>query len=381
MHTAARSWIMLASVTLLAAAEPPTGGMPIPPITSIPPVGEPTLPVPRPLPLGPAVETPALPNPVKIAPGPTGSPIEEPAPAPRELNGPLSSWPPGVGHLPQAPGVPPGPFREEAAPQPREQTPPPPHLSLPGLASPAPLADVNNLHHEAECLRLECDAMLHEEMELRTERDIKGGKDAEASQLRRRITDLLAKAASQANGRRQPAGRERPPVPVASTQPPGSQGQLDRAAPDKPADILNQPANAGRSPSKPSTPTLPAAKHPDNSNPVLTDAPVDPQSLAMALFLTGEYEAALNAYRKLEQDEQKIENHVPLQYMIACCLRKLGKLEEATTLYREVANSGGNEILVENSQWYLRSMKERHELETQLEEMRQRRQTAGPKKP
>jgi tetratricopeptide (TPR) repeat protein len=262
---------------------------------------------------------------------------------------------------------------------PREQTPPPPRLSLPGLGQPAPFAEVNNLHHETECLRLECEAMLHEEMELRTEKDIKGGKDAEASQLRRRITDLLAKAAQQSKKKQAAA---EPASPANGQHPPtGQQHSPDHAAPHKPTDGDHSSPGAPPNPFAPSKPTPPAVKQPDNSTPVLTDAPVDPQSLAMALFLTGEYEAALNAYRKLEQEEQKIENHVPLQYMIACCLRKLGKLEEAATLYREVANSGGNEILVENAQWYLRSMKERHELETQLEELRQRRQTAGPKKP
>ena len=58
-----------------------------------------------------------------------------------------------------------------------------------------------------------------------------------------------------------------------------------------------------------------------------------------------------------------------------------GKLDEAAGLYREVANSGGNEILVENAQWYLRAMKERRELETQLDGLRQRRQALTPKKP
>jgi hypothetical protein len=113
----------------------------------------------------------------------------------------------------------------------------------------------------------------------------------------------------------------------------------------------------------------------------LTDAPVDPLSLAQALYLAGDHEAALNAYRQLEQGEQKPDERIAIQYMIACCLRKLGKLDEATLLYREVANSGGNDILVENAQWYLRAIKDRRELEGQLDELRQRRQTLMPRKP
>ena len=76
--------------------------------------------------------------------------------------------------------------------------------------------------------------------------------------------------------------------------------------------------------------------------------------MAQSLLLAGDHEAALNAYRQLEKEEQKPDERIAIQYMIACCLRKLGKLDEATLLYREVANSGGNDILVENAQWYLR---------------------------
>ncbi len=86
-------------------------------------------------------------------------------------------------------------------------------------------------------------------------------------------------------------------------------------------------------------------------------------------------------YRQLEQEEQKSEGRVTIQYMTACCLRKLGKKDEAAMLYREVANSGGNEALVENAQWYLRAMKERRELEGQFEELRQQRQSVTPRNP
>jgi hypothetical protein len=91
--------------------------------------------------------------------------------------------------------------------------------------------------------------------------------------------------------------------------------------------------------------------------------------------------AALKWYRKLEQEEQRPEERVVLQYMVACCLRKLGKVSEASMLYREVANSGGSAILVENAQWYLRAMKERRELEEQFTELQQRRQALMTRKP
>jgi TolA-binding protein len=326
------------------------------------------------------METPAVPAPLgsRVVPG---SPIEEPAPAPREMSGSLVPMPSGNSTFPPPLVAPPSLGREEAAPMPREQTPPPPRLPLLNLLQPAPTAEVNTLHQETERLHMECEAMLHDEMELQTEKDLKGSKGEDTAQLRKRITDLVTRAAAQqANGRRQPAAPEHQATNTAPPQPAGPKRSPDQSAPPKSADGDHAPPHPFV-PVKPTTPTPPTVKQPDNSAHLLTDAPVDPQSLAMALFLTGEYESALNAYRKLEQEEQKIEDRIAIQYMIACCLRKMGKLEEAAALYREVANSGGNEILVENSQWYLKAMKERSELETQLGELKQRRQTVGPKKP
>lgn len=112
----------------------------------------------------------------------------------------------------------------------------------------------------------------------------------------------------------------------------------------------------------------------------MTEAPVDPLTLAQALFQSGDSAAALAAYRKLEQEEQKPDDRITIQYMIACCLRKLGKADEASVMYREVANSGGSEVLVESAQWYLRALRERHELEAQLQQLRQRRQAITPRK-
>ena len=97
-------------------------------------------------------------------------------------------------------------------------------------------------------------------------------------------------------------------------------------------------------------------------------------------FPGGGLRGSVNAYRKLDKDDQRPEERAPVQYMMACCLRKLGKVDEASALYREVANSPGSDFLGENSQWYLRTMKDRRELEAQLDELRQRRQAMKPRK-
>jgi len=331
---------------------------------------------------GPGYDDGSLPTPRLATPRPmpTSPIVEEAAPAPHEQPG-------GPVPLQQ-----PRPFHEEAAPMPREQTQPPPRFWMPDSSRDLSLPDVGSLHRELDRLRMEREAMLAEEMDLITSKDLRSTKSNEVS-LRMRVTELLAKVAQQtskekatasappppprpvkngsANGRRQPAGRDGPSAD-------GSH---------QPADGPHQPAVAGSSPSAPVQPS-PPVKPPEVPKPSLaaksetvTDVPVDPLALAQSLFRAGEHTAALNAYRKLDKEEQKPEDRIAIQYMMACCLRKLGKMDEASVLYREVANSPGNEFLMENAQWYLRTMKDRNELEAQLDELRQRRQAVKSRKP
>lgn len=323
---------------------------------------------------GPALDPP-LPAPQRL---PAGSPVEEPAPAPREMAGPVASMPQ---ELP----------REEPAPMPREQTPAPPPLVLPSLARTAPLAEVQRLHQEIEGLRMEREAMLIEEMDLITAKELKASKGDESAKLRRRVTDLLVRAAQQS---KKPAtGASAGGSPRQHTgspsKPATNKTETPSAKPDQPQDLLSPPTPlpAGEKGTKapslspPGKEGAPSSQSLDNSSTVLTDAPVDPQSLAQSLFLAGDHAAALEAYRKLEQEQPRPDERIVIQYMSACCLRKLGKLDEAAILYREVANSGGSDILIENAQWYLRAMKDRRELEAQLTELRQRRQALMPRKP
>ncbi|MGH7226800.1 MAG: hypothetical protein ACRELF_26595, partial [Gemmataceae bacterium] len=126
---------------------------------------------------GPLLEPP-LPTPRRL---PTGSPVEEPAPAPREVSGPVGPMPPGFP-------------REESGPMPREQTPAPPRLLLPGFAPTAPQAEVQRLHQDIEGLRMEREAMLLEEMDLITAKELKAGKGDEGVRIRRRVTEMLLRA-------------------------------------------------------------------------------------------------------------------------------------------------------------------------------------------
>ena len=253
---------------------------------------------------------------------------------------------------------------------------------------------MQRLHQEIEGLRLEREAMLLEEMDLITAKEVKAGKAAGGAHLRRRVTEMLLRAAQQSRRSapsetrakpeepRTSASSSKPPAPSPPTplprsggegskRPPGSEKEASKTLPSPPAGGRGAGGEGGKQPSK----------QPDNSSNVLTDAPVDPLSLAQSLFSSGDHEAALNAYRQLEQAEQKPDERVAIQYMIACCLRKLGKLDEATLLYREVANSGGNDILVENAQWYLRQSRTGASWKGSSTSCGRRRQAIVPRKP
>ena len=101
---------------------------------------------------------------------------------------------------------------------------------------------------------------------------------------------------------------------------------------------------------------------------------LDPLALAQALFRAGNYDHALKAYGMLKLTGLRAEERAPVQYMIATCLRKLGKTDEAAVLYREVANLRGDENVAACAQWQLSALRWRSETEAQLKELRQRRQ-------
>jgi tetratricopeptide (TPR) repeat protein len=105
--------------------------------------------------------------------------------------------------------------------------------------------------------------------------------------------------------------------------------------------------------------------------------PIDPMGLAQALFQTGDYEGALTTYHLLDIKNLSKTDRAAVQYFMATCLRRLGKLDEAAALYRDVVNAKEDEILADCAQWQLSAFRWRRDLETQLEQMRQRRHSVG----
>jgi len=101
--------------------------------------------------------------------------------------------------------------------------------------------------------------------------------------------------------------------------------------------------------------------------------PIDPLSQAQSLYRSGDFEAALRAFRLVDSAALANEDRSFVQYMIASCLRQLGQLSEASNVYRDVAEAREDAFISECAIWQLSNIRWRKDLETQLEEMRQRR--------
>lgn len=106
-----------------------------------------------------------------------------------------------------------------------------------------------------------------------------------------------------------------------------------------------------------------------------TDVPSgDPVLAARANFRAGDYAAALETYRQIDLNGLTRDERSLVQYMSACCLRKLGRLDEAAALYREVASAREDEVLTDCALWHLSAINWRRDMEKQLETLRDRRQ-------
>jgi hypothetical protein len=112
---------------------------------------------------------------------------------------------------------------------------------------------------------------------------------------------------------------------------------------------------------------------------LLTDGMVDPLALGHSLFQTNDFKGALAAYRWVDLTRLKPADRVAVHYMMASCLRKLGKLDEATALYQQVANSKADEMLANCARWQLSSIAWRRNLDKEREQMRQQLQSMETK--
>ncbi|MBX9681642.1 MAG: hypothetical protein K2X38_23035 [Gemmataceae bacterium] len=105
------------------------------------------------------------------------------------------------------------------------------------------------------------------------------------------------------------------------------------------------------------------------------DHPVDALAMAHSLFLAGRPEEALNVFRKLDLKDFRPEDRMPIQCLMASCLRHMGRSDEAKDIYLKLANAKDDDQISSVAQWQLRQMRWRKDMNDLVDSIRTRRQS------
>jgi tetratricopeptide (TPR) repeat protein len=212
---------------------------------------------------------------------------------------------------------------------------PPRVLNLPPVPeTPSTAPDLAALRLESQRLRAERDALAAERQSVGNPTP---AESEEVAKLRRRLAELVATLNAKPLPRRTPLAEASQPAPRAGGGP----------RPETPAGAAVNPSD------------VPSG---------------DPVLAARALFRAGDHAAALETYRQIDLNGLTRDERTLVQYMSACCLRKLGRLDEAAALYREVASAREDEVLTDCALWHLSAINWRRDMEKQLDGLRERRQ-------
>ncbi|MBI3407989.1 MAG: hypothetical protein HY040_06490 [Planctomycetes bacterium] len=252
-----------------------------------------------------------------------------------------------AGPEPSAPiPVPSVPFPVPSAPTP--WAPMPRDLDIPIVEIPTdgPATTVAGLREQMKKLREEREALIKDRNgALRCLEDPFTPEAQDASKLRLRLGGLLTQLQ---------ARKDQPPA------------KTEQIAPKKDTETIPEPK-------------LESKKQMDNPKteapPAVYSKTLDPLALAHSLYRAGNFQGALQAYQMMSTEGMKPDERAPLQYMMATCLRKLGKSDDAAALQREVANIRGDDQLAECAQWQLNTMRWRREVVDQLRGIRERLKT------
>jgi hypothetical protein len=102
---------------------------------------------------------------------------------------------------------------------------------------------------------------------------------------------------------------------------------------------------------------------------------IDPVRYGVLKYQDGNTKAALAAFRLIDPNGQSGEEKAFTQYLVACCLKQQGQMNEAVSLYREIAELKQDPFITECALWQLGAIRQLRELDTQLEQLRVRRKT------
>lgn len=161
---------------------------------------------------------------------------------------------------------------------------------------------------------------------------------------------------------------------LCAADPPSDAGKKREELQDKLLKALERINDRGPAPPPmpappPVAPTGPKAKAPEGP---LDGPQVDEIKAGTTAYRDNQFEAARLVFAGIDATGLPREDRAFVRYMLACSLRRLGKVGEAETIYREVANSGDDEFLGNCAVWQLALLKSNRELETQLGELRSR---------
>gem|GEM_PF-3004465 len=103
------------------------------------------------------------------------------------------------------------------------------------------------------------------------------------------------------------------------------------------------------------------------------DKPLDLLRSATNLFKDGDVDAALRTLRMIDTSALGREDRAYTKYMIATCLRRTGRVSEAATVYREVAESREDDFLAECAIWQLSILRSTQEFQGYLDRLREKK--------
>jgi hypothetical protein len=143
------------------------------------------------------------------------------------------------------------------------------------------------------------------------------------------------------------------------------------ASPDHPVPVPLTPKQIGSYAAVPADPDGSSSTEPKG---------IDSIAVAYSLVRAGKYDAALAVYQKIDVKETTLEERSTIQYLAATCMRNCGKFDEATNLYREVANAKSDPYVATCAQWQLAMMRWEQSTKDRLEDLRKRRLAIGTEK-
>ena len=113
------------------------------------------------------------------------------------------------------------------------------------------------------------------------------------------------------------------------------------------------PLSQNQSGHQPNAAEIPNPVRSAMSDHAVVDGPIDRLGLANNLYAVGDYALALEMYEQADTVNMTAQQQIWTEYQIANCLRRAGKIAEASNRYRRLADQPEAGWLSEQSQWWV----------------------------